>query len=76
MAAGKSGTEWSGKGGTISTEYAQTSEGQCQAYAWSRTRMGGGAVAESPILRTTMAEKRFRKRGYRSMRECYHIVQF
>lgn len=27
-----------------------------QAYAWSRTRMGGWAVAQSPILRTTTAK--------------------
>ncbi|MGW8124200.1 group II intron maturase-specific domain-containing protein, partial [Roseivirga echinicomitans] len=27
---------------------------QGQAYAWSRTRMGGWAVAQSPILRTTI----------------------
>jgi len=38
---------------------------QGQAYAWSRTRMGGWAVAQSPILRTTITEKRLNKRGYR-----------
>lgn len=49
---------------------------QGQAYAWSRTRMGGWAVAQSPILRTTITEKRLRKRGYRSMLEYYQQVQF
>lgn len=49
---------------------------QGQAYAWSRTRMGGWAVAQSPILRTTITEKRLRKRGYRSMLEYYHKVKF
>lgn len=45
-----------------------------QAYAWSRTRMGGWAVAQSPILRTTITLKRLRKRGYHSLAEHYSIV--
>lgn len=47
-----------------------------QAYAWSRTRMGGWAVAQSPILRTTITEKRLRKRGYESMLAYYFSVKF
>ncbi len=42
-----------------------------QAYAWSRTRMGGWAVAQSPILRTTITVKRLRQRGYQSLVEHY-----
>lgn len=42
-----------------------------QAYAWSRTRMGGWAVAQSPILRTTITLSRLRKRGYESMLDYY-----
>lgn len=38
-----------------------------QAYAWSRTRMGGWAVAQSPIMGTTITLKRIRKKGYQSM---------
>jgi hypothetical protein len=34
------------------------------AYAWSRTRMGDWAVAQSPILLTTVTLKRLAKRGY------------
>nr|WP_246849109.1 reverse transcriptase domain-containing protein [Aquimarina sp. U1-2] len=49
---------------------------QGQAYAWSRTRMGGWAVAQSPILRTTITEKRLRKRGYKSMLDYYLKVKF
>lgn len=45
-----------------------------QAYAWSRTRMGGWAVAQSPILRTTVTLERLRKRGYQSLREYYFKV--
>lgn len=47
-----------------------------QAYAWSRTRMGGWAVAQSPILKTTITEKRLKRRGYQSMLEYYHRVKF
>lgn len=47
-----------------------------QAYAWSRTRMGGWAVAQSPILRTTVTEKRLKQRGYQSMLEYYQKVKF
>jgi RNA-directed DNA polymerase len=42
-----------------------------QAYAWSRTRMGGWAVAQSPILRTTITVSRLKKRGYISLVEYY-----
>jgi len=34
-----------------------------QAYAWSRTRKGGWAVAQSPILGTTITIDRLIKRG-------------
>ena len=34
------------------------------AYQWRRTRMGGWAVAQSPILKTTIALERLRKRAY------------
>ena len=44
---------------------------QGQAYAWSRTRMGGWAVAQSPILRTTITMARLSKRGYESMLDIY-----
>ena len=42
------------------------------AYAWSRTRMGGWAVAQSPILRTTITVKRLKMRGYVSLVEYYN----
>jgi RNA-directed DNA polymerase len=45
-----------------------------QAYAWSRTRMGGWAVAQSPILRTTITLDRLRKRGYQSFSELYSRI--
>ena len=44
---------------------------QNHAYSWSRTRMGGWAVAQSPILKTTITRIRLAKRGYVSMLEHY-----
>jgi hypothetical protein len=41
------------------------------AYVWSRTRMGGWSVAQSPILVTTITLERLRKRGYESMLDYY-----
>lgn len=40
---------------------------QGQAYAWSRTNMGGWAVAQSPMLKTTITLSRLRRKGYLSM---------
>jgi len=41
------------------------------AYAWSRTRKGGWAIAQSPILTSTITLARLAKRGYESMEEYY-----
>ena len=46
-----------------------------RAYAYSRTRMGGWAVAQSPILRTTITLSRLRRRGYMSMLDHYSKFQ-
>jgi RNA-directed DNA polymerase len=44
------------------------------ASAWSRTRQGGWAVAQSPILTTTITLERLKKRGYQSMLDYYLAV--
>jgi len=44
---------------------------QDHAYAWSRTRMGGWAVAQSPMMKTTITIKRLKRRGYQSMLDVY-----
>jgi len=44
---------------------------QGKAYAYSRTRKGGWAIAQSPILVTTITLERLIKRGYESMSEYY-----
>jgi group II intron reverse transcriptase/maturase len=41
------------------------------AYAWSRTRKGGWAIAQSPIMTTTITLERLAKRGYESMLDYY-----
>ncbi len=41
------------------------------ARSWSRTRMGGWATAQSPILVTTITLKRLTKRGYQSALDLY-----
>ncbi|MBK9193137.1 MAG: hypothetical protein IPM77_17465 [Crocinitomicaceae bacterium] len=41
------------------------------AYAWSRTRMGGWAVAQSPMLVTTITLKRLKQKGYDSLLDVY-----
>ena len=47
---------------------------QNHAYSWSRTRMGGWAVAQSPILGTTITLERLRKRGYEAMLTLYEKI--
>jgi len=44
------------------------------AYAWSRTRMGGWAVAQSPILGTTITLNRLVNRGYFPMVDHYRKI--
>jgi len=44
---------------------------QEHAYSWSRTRMGGWAVAQSPILGTTITLDRLSKRGYVALLDLY-----
>ncbi len=47
---------------------------QEHAFAWSRTRKGGWAVAQSPILITTITLKRLRLRGYEAMLTYYEKI--
>ena len=48
---------------------------QGQAYAWSRTRMSGWTVAQSPILGTTITLARLKRKGYLSMLDYYKKMQ-
>lgn len=47
---------------------------QHNAYAWSRTRKGGWAIAQSPILNTTITLSRLAKRGYEALLVHYQKV--
>ncbi len=44
---------------------------QDHAYSWSRTRKGGWAIAQSPIMITTITLKRLKQRGYIAMLDVY-----
>lgn len=44
---------------------------QDHAYMWSRTRKGGWAIAQSPILGTTITLKRLKQKGYESLTEVF-----
>lgn len=44
------------------------------AYSWSFTRMGSWAVAQSPILHTTITLARLKRRGYESMTSYYEAI--
>jgi len=44
------------------------------AYQWSRSRMGGWRIAQSPILGTTITIDRLKKRGYVSLLEIYSKI--
>jgi RNA-directed DNA polymerase len=45
-----------------------------QAYAWSRTKMGDWAFAQSPILVTTITLKRLVQSGYESLLDYYERI--
>ena len=42
------------------------------AYQWSRTRKGGWAVAQSPIMGTTITVARLKQRGYTPLTDLFH----
>jgi hypothetical protein len=46
-----------------------------QTYQWSRSRMGGWRVAQSPILGTTITVERLKLRGYVPLLDPYNVVK-
>jgi len=46
-----------------------------KAYQWSRSRMGGWAIAQSPILGTTITVDRLKMRGYIPLLDLYNEVK-
>ena len=49
--------------------YIRLGKSKGEAYAWSRSRMGGWAIAQSPIMRTTVTVDRLHRNGYISFSE-------
>jgi len=45
-----------------------------EAYAWSRSRMGGWRIACSPIMGTTVTIDRLKRRGYIAFNEYYREI--
>jgi RNA-directed DNA polymerase len=45
------------------------------AYAGSRTQLGGWRVAQSPILKTTITSARMKEGGYVTILELYHQIR-
>ncbi|SHJ05286.1 hypothetical protein SAMN05444280_11042 [Tangfeifania diversioriginum] len=46
-----------------------------KAWQWSRSRMGGWKIAQSPILGTTITVERLKKRGYVPLLELYNQIK-
>ncbi|MFN6947253.1 MAG: group II intron reverse transcriptase/maturase [Cytophagaceae bacterium] len=45
-----------------------------RAYLWSKSHMGGWAIAQSPIMGTTITLERLKRKGYESLQEYYEKV--
>lgn len=56
--------------------YIQMGRNENQAYSWSRSRLGGWHIAQSPIMRTTVTNERLEKRGFKSILELYEKVHY
>ena len=46
------------------------------AYSWSRSRKGGWAVANSPMMLTTVTNDRLEQRGYKSILKMFEKVHY
>lgn len=46
-----------------------------KAYSWSRSRMGGWAIALSPMMRTTITIQRLERRGYLPLVDYYLSIR-
>jgi len=46
------------------------------AYSWSRSRLGGWRIAQSPIMTTTVTSERLEKRGYKSLLKMFEQVHY
>ncbi len=56
--------------------YIQLGRNQNDAYSWSRSRLGGWRIAQSPIMTTTITDERLAKRGYISILKLFEKVHY
>lgn len=56
--------------------YIQLGRNKEDAYAWSRSRLGGWRIAQSPIMSTTVTTERLEKRGYQSILKLFEKLHY
>jgi RNA-directed DNA polymerase len=56
--------------------YIQLGRNKGDAYAWSRSRLGGWRIAQSPIMTTTVTNERLEQRGYLSILKLFEKLHY
>jgi group II intron reverse transcriptase/maturase len=56
--------------------FSQLGRNQDDAYSWSRSRLGGWRIAQSPIMTTTVTDERLEKRGYQSVMKLFEKLHY
>jgi hypothetical protein len=56
--------------------YIQLGRNKEDAYAWSRSRLGGWRIAQRPIMSTTVTTERLEKRGYQSILKLFEKLHY
>jgi group II intron reverse transcriptase/maturase len=56
--------------------FIQLGRNQDDAYSWSRSRLGGWRIAQSPIMTTTITNERLEKRGYQSVLKMFENLHY
>ncbi len=56
--------------------YIQLGVNPNDAYAWSRSRKGGWAIAQSAVMKTTVTQERLRQKGYITFLETFEKLRY
>jgi group II intron reverse transcriptase/maturase len=56
--------------------YIQLGRNKEDAYAWSRSRLGGWRIAQSPIMTSTVTNERLEQRGYQSILKLFGKLHY
>jgi group II intron reverse transcriptase/maturase len=56
--------------------YIQLGRTPDEAYSWSRSRLGGWRIAQSPIMLTTVTNQRLEQRGYISILKLFEKLHY